>query len=450
MSLPEIIEIVPLDRPVEAVVSVPGSKSITNRALILAALSPGDSELRGALWSEDTRVMIDGLRRLGFEIECRHDPREPGNRLVRVTGRGGEIPASGTAENPVSLQVGNAGTAARFLSALVCLGRGVYRLEGAERMHERPQSGLFTALRQLGYRIEASGDRLPAVIFGGGPREASCRVDISESSQFASALLLVAPAGHWSINVVGETENLSPYVRMTRRLIQSFERSGGQFEIEPDASSGSYFLGADWLLAIDGHPNGEFDRIQVAGWPASDWQIDAQYRRLRHLEMPAYGTLSRRLDLADSILTAIVTAPAKPSVVTSVGGEESRESTPSVFTDLGRLRVQECERVRAMRDGLERCGARVRESGDTLTIWPSHLHGATIETHDDHRIAMCFAILGLKVPGIRIINPTCVRKTFPHFFAKLAAPPGRGLGVRIRDAASGQELDISRLEANTT
>ena len=241
--MPELIEMVPLDKPVVAEVTVPGSKSLTNRALILAALADGPVTLRGALWSEDTQVMVDSLRRLGFHLEAREDLKESCNRTLLVQGLGGKIPNAGTAARPLELFVGNAGTAARFLAALVCLGRGVYRLEGTPRMHQRPQAGLFNALRQLGYRVDSPNDRLPAVIFGSGPRQnAACAVSTEESSQFASALALCAERGLWRVAPAEESAGQERYLDMTFKLIKAFPRNGGAFQVEPDASSASYFL----------------------------------------------------------------------------------------------------------------------------------------------------------------------------------------------------------------
>src|SRR5258708_5160224 len=148
MSLPELIEIVPLEKPVHAEITVPGSKSITNRALILAALAQGRTVLRGALWSEDTQVMVEALRKLGFEVSVEIDGEESCNRTIAVTGLGGRIPNEGSAEAPLEIYVGNAGTAARFLTAFVCLGKGVCCLRGVPRMSERPQAALFDALRE--------------------------------------------------------------------------------------------------------------------------------------------------------------------------------------------------------------------------------------------------------------------------------------------------------------
>jgi len=150
-------------------------------------------------------------------------------------------------------------------------------------------------------------------------------------------------------------------------------------------------------------------------------------------ELPPESEISRKHDLGDSIMTAIILAPFSIK--------------PIHFTDLGRLRVQETERVVALRTELTKCGAKVVEEGDTLTVWPSPLHGAEIETYNDHRMAMCFAILGLKVPGIKIKNPACVKKTFPNFFQKLAAQPPHGLGATIIDAKSGRKLTHEELFA---
>src|SRR5436190_10125018 len=251
MPLPAVIEIVPLAGPVNAEITVPGSKSITNRALILAALAGGETTLQGALWSEDTQVMVDCLQELGFKVEVAPDPDEASNRVITVEGKGGLVPPGASEEQPVELFVGNAGTAARFLISLVCLGKGAYRLHGVPRMHQRPQAALFKALVELGYRVVTPNGKLPAIIHGAGPRPgAKCTVSIEESSQFASALLLGAKTGGWQVRVTGENAEESPYVTMTTELIKAFPNMGGSFQIEPDASSGSYFWAAEWLTSI--------------------------------------------------------------------------------------------------------------------------------------------------------------------------------------------------------
>jgi 3-phosphoshikimate 1-carboxyvinyltransferase len=357
-------------------------------------------------------------------------------------------------------------------------------------MHERPQAALFAALRELGHRVHSPNDKLPAVISGqrsavSGQR--SVKVSVAESSQFASALLLAGGVGGWQVEITGANEDELPYVDMTRELVKVFPANGGEFQIEPDASSGSYFWAAGLVSSLSPHyldgPTGNLavalgtgTTVEVSDWPDSNWQIDgrfpdclpqlASYHSMTPEQMAAavkevaerYGNgwrervdqeqrnwqdnyyaqngvkaFSRSEDLGDSIMTAIVTA--------SLGSERAR------FTDLGRLRVQECERVVALRTELTKCGAKVIEEGDTLTVFPSALHGAEIETYNDHRMAMCFAVLGLKVPGIKIKNPACVKKTFPNFFQKLATPPPHGLGAEIRDAATGRKLALEELFA---
>ena len=462
MALPDLIEIVPLDKPVRAEITVPGSKSITNRALILAALADGEVTLTGALWSEDTQIMVECLQKLGFEIRVENDPAEFCNRTITVKGLGGKIPNAGTIEKPLELFVGNAGTAARFLSAFVCLGNGVYRLSGVPRMHERPQAALFQALRELGYRVESENgnDKLPVRIFGSSRRESAqnekkefnqsrltsaATVSIEESSQFASALLLCAKVGNWKIEIVGENAEESPYIWLTQNLLATFNQVKlSVYEIEPDASSASYFQAASWLLSPAFTDARNFIRVKAEN-PFGLAQIDKMFlnyfRWANHIgwydgktKQSKVDKISRLNELGDSIMTAIVMIPFAAKEIK--------------FTNLGRMRVQETERVVALRTELTKCGAKVVEEGDTLTVWPSPLRGAEIETYNDHRMAMCFAILGLKVPGIKIKNPACVKKTFPNFFQKLAARPPHGVGATILDAKSGRKLELNELFAD--
>ena len=445
MALPDLIEIMPLEKPVRAEVTVPGSKSITNRALILAALADGERTLHGALWSEDTQVMVEALQKLGFEIRYERDPDEFCNCTISVKGLGGKISNAGTDEKPLELPVGNAGTAARFLAVFVCLGRGVYRLHGDPRMHERPQAALFQALRQLGYQVDSPNDKLPAVIHGTGPHAGRCKVSIGESSQFASALLMCSMVAGWQIEIIGENVQESPYIFMTREMCSYFHWSkknsshpeygmkDGIYPVDPDASSGSYFWAAGWIAGRPASNNPH--PVTVAHWPVlgAGSQIDTNFSDYRLLPK----TISRETELGDSIMTAIVIAPFA--------------DYPVKFTGLGHLRVQECDRVSALRAELTKCGAKVVEEGDTLTVYPSklkELHGVEIKTHNDHRMAMCFAVLGLKVPGIKIKNPACVKKTFPNFFQKLAAAPPKGLGAAILDARTGRKLAFEELKSS--
>ena len=359
-------------------------------------------------------------------------------------------------------------------------------------MHERPQAALFQALRELGYQVESENgnDRLPVRIcseeVGRAPESQTeftarkqaplvpkqCHVSIAESSQFASALLLSARTGGWHVEIDGENADESPYVVMTTRLIEAFPNHGGTFQIEPDASSGSYFWAANWLVSVNAwmkdflkdtpYPKiqAQFDQVwqwvdtararaksgpgandqsavSVRNWPTSGWQVDADFPEF----VPLPERISREDQLGDSIMTAVVLAADLWAGI----GLEKRERGIH-FTELGRLRVQECDRVTALRTELAKCGAKVVEDGDSLTVCQDHLHGAEIETYNDHRMAMCFAILGLKVPGIRIKNPACVKKTFPNFFQKLAAPPPDGLGAEVWEVTGDQRT--RRLSGN--
>jgi 3-phosphoshikimate 1-carboxyvinyltransferase len=337
--------------------------------------------------------------------------------------------------------------------------------------------------------VDAENDKLPATIHGDGPHPgAKCSVSIVESSQFASALLLCAKTGAWRIEETGQNTEESPYVIMTLKLIDAFPKQGGSFQIEPDASSGSYFWAAGWLVAVsawmsdflkacgDWKPEdfsdekifsehvkalaeqfhslsdwfyGAFhsaDRrderrfpVRVENWPLSGWQVDADFPQF----LPLPERISREGQLGDSIMTAIILAADQ------WGGWAKKGPVQDIyFTHLNRLRVQETERVLALRTELTKCGAKVIERGDTLTVYPSKLHGAEIETYNDHRMAMCFAILGLKVPGIKIKNPACVKKTFPNFFQKLASPAPKGLGATILDAETERKLGVGELFAD--
>jgi 3-phosphoshikimate 1-carboxyvinyltransferase len=396
-SLPDPYEIKPLTKPPNCTITVPGSKSITNRALILAALAKGKCTLRGALWADDTQVMVDSLQKLGFEVTVEPDPAEECNRTITVVGRGGEIPAK-----KADLYVGNAGTAARFLTALVCLGHGEYTIRGDPRMHERPMKELFDALRKLGAKIEAEKDFLPARIQANGLNSKSVVIDLSRSSQFASALILVSKhTKDGDLDVITEAQERAGgdelnYFVMTQKMLKMWPASEHyDYDIEADASSASYFLAVAHIL--HGH-------VKVEKY-LSIYQMDFNFSRL--LQSPPQE-VSRAFNLGDSIMTLAICA---------VFGNQSLK-----IIDAAKMRLQETDRIKAMVTELRRVGAKAEEQEDGFTVWPAkpgQLHGADIETYNDHRMAMCFSVLGLKVPGIRIKNPQCVSKTFPNFFEKL-------------------------------
>lgn len=384
--LPDILEIKPLERPPNCIITVPGSKSITNRALILAALADGKCTLRGALWADDTQVMADSLQKLGFEVTVEPDPVEECNRIITVVGRGGEIPAK-----KAELYVANAGTAARFLTAFVCLGHGEYTIRGDVRMNERPMADLFEPLGQLGVNITTSNGRLPGTIHARGIKGGSVTVSARQSSQFASALLLIVDKAEFKLQLAEPDEPYS-YVKMTCQMVDTFRYD---YLIEPDLSSASYFVAAGWITG---------GRVEVAGWPKNSLQVDGKFPQF----LPPPATVSRLRDLGDSVMTL---------AICGLFGNH-----PVTIKDAARMREQECDRIHAIVTELRRVGARAEESKDSLTVWPETegaLHSAEIATYNDHRMAMCFAVLGLKVPGIRIKNPACVSKTFPNFFEKL-------------------------------
>ncbi|MGH7821711.1 MAG: 3-phosphoshikimate 1-carboxyvinyltransferase, partial [Candidatus Binatia bacterium] len=416
-----VLEIRPLSRPPRATVSLPGSKSLTNRALVIAALADGESRLRGALDSDDTRHMVAALGRLGFAVDW-----DRASATIRVGGRGGEIPA-----RAAELYGGNAGTAVRFLTGLVALGRGRYRIDGDPRMRQRPIQDLLDALAALG--VEALSERgngcPPVVVEAAGISGGEAIVAGDTSSQFTSSILLVAPyaRGDVRLSIAGERVG-EPFVDMTlemmRRAGAEAERAGseirvragtryraGDVAIEPDATAASYFLASAALLGGEvkvrdlgaASLQGDLEFAAVLG------EMGAVVRREPDGISVAGGEL-RGIDrdfrsISDTFLTAAVLAPFA--------------SSPSVIRGIAHTRRQESDRVAAVARELARLGVRVRESPDALEIDPSTPHGGEVETYDDHRMAMSFALIGLRVPGIRIRNPGCVGKTLPDYFQRL-------------------------------
>lgn len=420
----------PLARPPDVELTLPGSKSFTNRALLIAALAEGRSTVREALLSDDTRYMAIALRALGFSVELDETRQE-----FAVEGQGGRIPAG-----HATLDVGNAGTAARFLTAALALGAGRYVLDGSARMRKRPAQPLLDALGQLGARARAlNGDGCPPLVVEGGPiRGGRVTVDGSQSSQFASALCLVGPVipDGLTVEVTGGVVS-EPFLRLTAASMRAFgaapkiESSGGrlvisvpptgyrarEYLVEPDATAASYFLAA---AALTG------GRVRVLGLGRGSAQGDLGFVEVlsalgatcviaeEHVEVvgPKDGDTLGGLDvdmgrISDTWMTLAALAPFAREPVTIRG--------------VGHTRRQESDRVSAMATELQRLGARVDEVEDGLTVHPSaaSLHGAHVQTYDDHRIAMSLALVGLRVPGVVIEGAECVSKTFPEYFATL-------------------------------
>lgn len=419
------IEIIPARYPLKAAVSVPGSKSITNRALILAAMAHGRSMIDEALLSDDTRHMATALGTLGFAVAV-----DETNRRITVEGRGGSIPSTSA-----DLYVGGAGTAMRFLAAFVTLGRGRYRIDGNQRMRKRPIGALIDALSRLGVDAASErGDGCPPVIidttkaaFAGGV----VTIDASLSSQFVSALLMPAPL--WPeglrLTVIGETAR--PFIEMTIRLMDRWgARSsidggtivvpGGQryrncgFTVEPDASSASYFAAAAALAGGTVTIRG-LARDSVQGDIGMFALLERMGARVR------WGADFVEVTGTGQLTGVDVEMNGMPDMVPTLAAIAPFASSPTRIRKVGFIRYHESDRIRALATELGRIGARVREFDDGLEIEPSLLHPAAIETYDDHRIAMAFAIAGLKLAGVRIKDPGCVAKTYPEFFADLAS-----------------------------
>lgn len=429
MSLPDQLEIIPLSKPPNATASVPGSKSITNRALVLAALQSwkADCVLTGALRSEDTEVMVLGLQKLGFVIE-------PDWPLIYVCRHVGDaiVPAESA-----DIFVGNSGTTMRFLTALCACGQGRFRLDGVSRMRERPIEDLLAALRNLGVDARSEfGNGCPPVVVEatGGLRGPGTTIKGNASSQFLSALLMVAPfCSHPPLGIRVEGKLVSePYVKMTEEMLLHWGATwrvpsdgyifGGESElnlnfgvdeyaIEPDASAASYFFGA---AAITG------GRVTVLGIPENSLQGDTAF-------VDVLADMGCRVERC----SAGITVHGRPlrggdvdmndisDCVMTLAAVACFAEGPTTIRNVAHIRHKETDRLAALATELRRIGAGVEEFADGLTITPRALRGAEIETYNDHRMAMSLAIVGLRVPGVVIKNPGCVAKTYPDFFTDL-------------------------------
>ncbi len=414
---------VPVARgPVSGRVELPGSKSITNRALIIAALADGTSTLRGVLDSDDTRYMVGALEQLGFEIDTDWDAR-----TVRVTGRGGLIPAP-----EAELFLGNSGTSMRFLAAFCAAGRGTFRLDGTEAMRQRPIGPLLDGLRQLGVdAISVKDDDCPPIrIRSVGLESGVARIPGNLSSQYFTALAMLLPAatGEFRIEIDGDLVS-KPYIDLTATTMAAFGVEldhhdyqaltvpAGQryratdYWIEPDASSASYFFS---LAAVTG------GSISVAALPPGSAQGDVGYVDLleqmgcqvsRNGEITVTGP--ETLQALDCDMNAV------SDTVMSLAAIAPFASGPTTISNIGHIRLKETDRLAATCAELSRLGINVEERADGLTVHPGTPRPAQIHTYDDHRMAMSFAIAGTRCPGIEILDPACVSKTLPEFWELL-------------------------------
>lgn len=443
--LPAQLPVVPFTRPVSGPVEIPGSKSLTNRALLLAALCDRPVTLTGALFSDDTRLMAEALRRLGLDVHA-----DETTHTIAVANQSNAFKSAA----PVDIFVGLAGTAARFLTALCAAApRGVYRIQGTERMNQRPMKGLIDALRALGADIRCTAVEgfFPIEIHARGLRGGEVSIDATESSQMLSALLMVAPLATTPVTVTAVGGVRWPFVQMTALMMQAFqpgsgpavERLGehgfrilqnpyqlpsGALAIEVDASAASYF--AALPLAVGGltqltnlHLGLQGDtaflevlrRVGAAIEPTpSGFEVSFS------AGSPRVGVTENFNTFSDTFLTLAAIAPLL--------------SGPTTITGVAHSRKQETDRVAGMVAELRRLGQHVDEhaDGDGLTITPDlpalrAARGTVIQTYHDHRFAMSFAILGSHDlhgdgrPWLIIDNPACCAKTFPHFFDVLAS-----------------------------
>jgi len=420
------IEIVPPRRPLAASIRVPGSKSITNRALLLAAMAKGLSTISGVGLNDDTRRMAAALGTLGFGLGV----DETAARIV-VDGRGGAIPARGG-----DLDAGGAGTAMRFLLGFLTLGRGRFRLDGNQRMRERPIGPLLDTLAALGISVRAERDNgCPPVVIEigeGGVSGGAARVDAAVSSQFVSALLMPAPLWPQGLELTVIGGAARPFITMTLALMErwgaSATMSGSEivvpgrqrysaqksFEVEPDASSASYFAAAaalvggsvvlDGLRADSVQGDIEFMKLLERMGARVEWREDG-------VKVSGSGTNLAGVDVA---------MDGMPDLVPTLAAIAPFCSSPTRIRSVSFIRHHESDRLHALATELQRLGASVHEYEDGMLIEPSRICAAAVETYDDHRIAMAFAMAGLKTAGIRIRNPGCVSKTYPDFFCDLA------------------------------
>ena len=420
---------VPVRQPVDADVIIPGSKSISNRAMPIAALARGESELTGLLLSDDTRYMAESLRALGLSVEI-----DESRLSARITGGDGTFPA-----RAASLFVGNSGTSMRFLTAMLPLGHGRFEIDGVPRMRMRPIAPLLGALEQLGASaVSTDGTGCPPVtVVAVGLAGGVCRMPGDQSSQFFSAVLMAAPYARDGVEIVVEGDLVSkPYMTMTAAVMADFgvtveldthqwktfqvapgqRYEGRDYAIEPDASNASYFFAA---AAVTG------GRVRVEGLGRGSTQgdvgfVDALERmgatvEIAERSIEVTGPPGGRLRGIEIDMNAISdTAQTLAAIAPFADG-------PTTIRGVAHARLKETDRVAALATELRKLGQRVEEREDGLTIHPASVTPAEIDTYDDHRMAMSFAVSGLRAEGVTILDPGCVAKTFPDFFDRLDA-----------------------------
>jgi len=409
--------------PVAGEIRPPGSKSITNRALVCATLASGCSTLTHVLDCDDTQVMVTALETLGLSIDWQKDV----NTLV-IQGCGGQVPVT-TAD----LYVANSGTTVRFLTAILASMQGEFTLDGVLRMQQRPINDLVQALNELGARVQSAPNGCPPVtINSSGFSENKCRIAGNTSSQFLSGLILAI--GNSDLDIKLEVTGAlvsQPYIQMTIDVLAAFGRNirfdnndtyssrGGQplraieYDIEPDASAASYFFAAAAVTRGD---------VRVMGLSKDSIQGDIEFCNC--LEQMGceieYGADYIRVQGGDLIGIDIDMNAISDTVLTLAVVALFAQG-PTTIRNVRHIRDKETDRITDLARELRRLGATVEEFEDGMTITPSQYQGAKIETYDDHRMAMSFAIAGLRIPDVAINDPECSKKTYPNFWEDLTA-----------------------------
>jgi 3-phosphoshikimate 1-carboxyvinyltransferase len=423
--------VVPLDGPIDATVRPPGSKSLTNRALVCAALAEGRSVLDGALFADDTAAMAEALRALGAVVA-----EDPDRRRMEVLGTGGDL-----RPGPVSVDVRLSGTTSRFLLPVVALGQGRYRVDGGAPLRARPMGPVLDGIRSLGAEVESDGEpgHLPVtVVAPGGLAGGSVQVAGDTSSQFLSGLLLASPYAAGGVDLSLTTGLVSrPYVELTAAVMGAFgvtvdEDDAGfhvpqghyracEYPIEPDASAASYFLAA---AAIAG------GRVTIAGLGGSTMQGDARFADV-------LASMGASVERTADATTVTMSGPLRglgdvdlsdlPDMAQTLAVVAVFADGPTRVRGVGFIRGHETDRIAAVVRELQRCGIDASEEPDGFVVRPGAPRPARIETYDDHRMAMSFALLGLRAPGITIADPGCVAKTFPDYWQALDALRSRSV-----------------------
>jgi 3-phosphoshikimate 1-carboxyvinyltransferase len=412
--------------PPSSVVHIPGSKSLTNRALIIAAMSDGPSTLSGALDSEDTRVMVQALRELGINVEP-----DTTAEVVRIQGCGGRVPA-----REAALYLANSGTSLRFLTAMLATAEGNFRLDGSPRMRQRPVDDLLVAIGSLGAdaRSDLGTGCPPVTVFARGLHGGYVSVRGDVSSQFLSGLLMALPFARDTTTVEVRGVLVSqPYVKMTLEVMEAFGVKAGNrkfrrfdvrpgryrgrpYFIEPDASAASYFFA---LAAMTG------GTITVEGLGSTSLQGDLAFVDILEHMGCAVTRESARTTVTGGPLRAVdVDMNALSDTVMTMAVVALFADGVSRISNVAHIRHKESDRIAALATELRKLGATVDELPDGLVIdppAPAQLHGARVATYDDHRMAMSFALAGLRIPGVTILDPGCVTKTYAGFWDDLEA-----------------------------